>query len=385
MMLYQHRILEKKLTEYIQHFPAIGLTGPRQSGKSTLLKHTLPDYTYVTFDDYRAINLFQNDPQRFIASYPDKIIFDEVQKVPELFNYIKIAIDEDRNRKGKFILTGSSQFTLIKNASESLAGRIGLLSLLPFQYAEIPKKLHQESVYKGGYPELIDTHYKIYSEWFASYIETYLHKDIATLGHVGDIRDFRRLIQLLAANTSQQLNLTRYANDIGVDVKTIKRWISILEASYILFLVPPYYKNYGKRLVKSPKIYFYDVGLVSFLTGIESKELFEKGPMAGSIFENYIVAEILKNELHHKTHADLYYLRTSNGVEVDLVIDRKIRREFIEIKNSATFTSRMTAPMAEFIEKSDQAYLLYRGDDFAHPKPIQVLNYENYFLNMNPK
>jgi predicted AAA+ superfamily ATPase len=377
-MKYQPRILEGTLKDYLRYFPVVGLTGPRQSGKSTLLQHTLPEYTYVTFDDYRTISLFHNDPMRFLTIYADKIIFDEVQKLPELFSYIKIAIDRDRSNKGKFILTGSSQFSLIKNSSESLAGRIGLLSLLPFQYNEIPATLRDESVFRGGYPELVDRHYAFYNAWFSSYVETYIHKDIASLGHVGDTRDFRRLLQLLAANTSQQLNMTRYASDLGVDVKTIKRWISLLEASYIIFLLPPFYKNYGKRLVKSPKIYFYDVGLVSFLTGIENKTLFENGPLAGPIFENYLISEILKKERHTNQHSELYYLRTSHGKEIDIIIDRKNKKELIEIKNSATFNPQMAATITEFIEEGDQGYLLYRGENLPYHKPISILNYANF-------
>lgn len=377
-MRYQPRLLERTLKDYLQYFPVVGLTGPRQSGKSTLLQHTLPEYTYVTFDDYRVISLFHDDPMRFLSIYADKIIFDEVQKLPDLFNYIKIAVDQDRSNKGKFILTGSSQFSLIKNSSESLAGRIGLLSLFPFQYKEIPATLHEESIFRGGYPELVDRHYEFYSAWFSSYVETYIHKDIASLGHIGDTRDFRRLLQLLAANTSQQLNMTRYASDLGVDVKTIKRWISILEASYIVFLLPPFYKNYGKRLVKSPKIYFYDVGLVSFLTGIENKTLFENGPLAGPIFENYLVSEILKKERHTNQNSELYYLRTSHGKEIDLIIDRKNKKELIEIKNSATFNPQMTATISEFIEEGDKGYILYRGENFPYHEPVSILNYTNF-------
>lgn len=377
-MTYQHRALEDTLRQYLQYFPIVGLTGPRQSGKSTLLQHTLPDYHYVTFDDYRVINLFHQDPERFISLYGDHVIFDEVQKLPELFNYIKIIVDNHRRQKGKFVLTGSCQFSLIKNSSESLAGRIGLLSLYPFQCSEIPAHLHETSIFRGGYPELVERNYEFNNAWFSSYIETYIHKDIASIGHVGDMRDFRRLLQLLAASTSQQLNMTRFANELGVDVKTIKRWITLLEASYIIFLIQPFYKNYGKRLVKSPKIYFYDVGLVSFLTGIENQTLFENGPMTGAIFENYIVSEILKKERHTHQSSELFYLRTSHGVEVDLIIDRKLSKDFIEIKHSSTFTPRMTAPMSEFIEKGDRGFLLYRGENFPYYEPIRVLNYKEY-------
>lgn len=377
-MNYTHRELEPTLMEYVKHFPVIGLTGPRQSGKSTLLQHTLPEYQYVTFDDYRVISLFHHDPERFLTLYSNNVIFDEVQKIPELFNYIKIAVDNNRSQKGKFVLTGSCQFSLIKHASESLAGRIGLLSLYPFQFSEIPSELNEESLFRGGYPELIERHYKFYNEWFSSYIETYIHKDIASVGHVGDSRDFRRLLQLLAASTSQQLNISRFASDLGVDVKTIKRWIGLLEASYIIYLIPPFYKNYGKRIVKSPKVYFYDVGLVSYLTGIENQKLFENGPLTGAIFENYIVSEILKKERHTNKTSDLYYLRTSHGVEVDLIIDRKNTKEFIEIKNSSTFSPKMVAPMSEFIEKGDTGFLIYRGENFPYYEPIKVLNYKNY-------
>lgn len=377
-MIYKHRVLEKTLNDYLRYFPVVGLTGPRQSGKSTLLQHTLPEYKYVTFDDYRVISLFHHDPERFLSLYSGQVIFDEVQKLPELFNHIKIAVDRDREHKGKFVLTGSSQFSLLKHVSESLAGRIGLLSLYPFQFSEIPSNLHEESLFRGGYPELIESRYAYYNEWFSSYIETYIHKDIVSVGHVGDTRDFRRLLQLLAASTSQQLNMTRFSSDLGVDVKTIKRWIGLLEASYIIYLIPPFYKNYGKRIVKSPKIYFYDVGLVSFLTGIENQTLFENGPLTGAVFENYIVSEILKKEQHSNTQSVLYYLRTSHGIEVDLIIDRKNTKEFIEIKHSATFSPRMVAPMSEFIEKGDKGYLLYRGDNFPYHEPVSVLNYKDF-------
>lgn len=381
-MRYIPRVLERKLKEYLDFFPTVGLTGPRQSGKSTLLLHLLKEYTYVTFDDFRITELFHKDPQKFMNIYHDKVIFDEVQKVPEIFNYIKIAVDNDRNARGKFILTGSSQFAFIKGISESLAGRIGLLSLLPFQFAELPTGLREESIYRGAYPELVDKKYQLFNDWFSSYLETYLNKDVASLGHVGDLRDFRRLIQLLAASTAQQLNMSRYASDLGVEVKTIKRWISILEASYIVFLLPPFYKNYGKRVVKSPKIYFYDTGLVSYLTGIDSKEHFEKGPMAGSLFENYIVAEILKKELHQKTNAELFYLRTNHGVEIDLIVDRKKSKELIEIKNSETFNPKMTEAIEQFMEKNDKGYLLYQGKDFPYVKQIQILNYQNYLKDI---
>ncbi len=378
-MRYHHRQLESKLQEYLQNFSVVGLTGPRQSGKSTLLLHLLKDYQYVSFDDYQLLNFFYHDPERFMRLYADKVIFDEAQKAPELFNHIKLAVDKNRQTYGKFVLTGSAQFTLMKSITESLAGRIGLLSLLPYEITEVPKSLRKESIYQGGYPELINKKYHLASDWFSSYLETYITRDVSALAQIGDKRDFRQLISLLAANTAQQLNFNRYATDLGVDVKTIKRWISILEASYIVFLLPPYHRNFGKRIIKSPKIYFYDTGLVSYLTGIHSTRLFEQGPMTGSIFENYIVSEVLKRELHRKTHAELFYIRTSHGAEVDLIIDRKTHKELIEIKSGETFKPMMVNALEEFMEKGDQGYLLYRGKEFPYDKRIRVMNYQDYF------
>ncbi len=383
-MKYHHRILEVKLAEYLQHFSAVGLTGPRQSGKSTLLLHQLKDYHYVTFDDYRMTQLFYDDPNKFMRIYSNKIIFDEVQKVPELFNEIKIAIDADRQTAGKFILTGSSQFSLIKSINESLAGRIGLLSLLPYQLSEMPKGLRETSIYQGAYPELVNKHYEFSADWYSAYLDTYLTKDVSDLANIGDKRDFRRLLRLLAANTSQLLNMSTYAKDIGVDVKTIKKWISVLEASYIIFLLPPYYKNLGKRIVKSPKIYFYDTGLASYLTGINTVETFEHGPMTGPLFENYIVSEVLKREVHNKTHAELYFYRTSNDEEIDLIVDRKQTRELIEIKSGETFTPRMTKALEKFCDDQSTGYLLYRGKSMRYLSKIHVMNYEDYLDSGKP-
>lgn len=375
---YHHRVLEGKLAEYVNHFSAVGLTGPRQSGKSTLLLHQLRDYQYVTFDDFRIVTLYHEDPNKFMRIYHNKVIFDEVQKVPEIFSDIKIAIDADRETKGKFILTGSSQFSLIKSITESLAGRIGLLSLLPYQFAEVPERLRSQSVYQGSYPELVKSHFDFSADWYSSYLDTYITKDVSDLANIGDKRDFRRLISLLAANTSQLLNMSTYAKDLGVDVKTIKKWISVLEASYIIFLLPPYHQNFGKRIVKSPKIYFHDTGLVSYLTGIQSKENFEQGPMQGSLFENYIVSDILKREIHNKSHAELFYYRSSNGEEIDLIIDRRSHQELIEIKSGETFTPRMTREIEKFKQEHAAGYLLYRGKTMPYLPDVRVMNYQEY-------
>lgn len=379
-MGYRKRVIETKVLEYLNFFSALGITGPRQSGKSTLLRHLLPDYTYLSFDDIRHIQFFREDPQKFMRVYSNRVIFDEVQKVPEIFPYIKIAIDNDRNKRGKFVLTGSNQFSLMAGITESLAGRIGMLSLLPYQYTEVPKKFRAESVYRGSYPELLEKKYALSEDWYASYLETYLNKDLRVLSHIIDLRDFTRLVYLLAAGTSQILDISRYASDLGVDVKTVKRWLSLLEASYIIFFLPPYFNNFGKRIVKSPKVYFYDTGLVSFLTGITSRSQYENGPLAGAIFENFVVSEVLKKQLHNRTHAELYYIRSNHGEEVDLIVDFKNRRDWIEIKSAETFTTKMTRMIESLIGEKDKGYLLYQGEEIPYLPNIEVVPFQNYLL-----
>lgn len=378
MIKYTRRILEQSVKAHLSQFPAIGLTGPRQAGKSTLLRHLFSEYRYVTFDDPIVVSHFESDPYGFMSQYNHQVIFDEAQYVPDLFRYLKINIDEDRQAKGKFIVTGSSQFSFIKSIRESLAGRIGLLSLLPFQYAELPVNKRGQACFSGSYPEVILDERVDTKTWYASYLDTYLHKDVATLTQVADLRDFRRFIQLLAANVAQQLNMSSLANALGISVPTIKRWISVLEASYIIFLLPPYYKNYNKRIVKAPKLYFYDSGLVNYLLEIIDPIFLEKGPVAGHLFENYIVAEIKKRELHLTTHCQLYYLRTSAGDEVDVVIDRGEYTQWIEIKNGATPKVEMITKMKQFMAEEDQGCLVYKGKAVNFSERISAVNFSDF-------
>ena len=330
---YLKRVLEAKLLDYLNIFPVVAVLGPRQSGKSTLIKQLLSDeYQYISFDDPINVRIFTEDPEGFLATYSNKIIFYEAQKVPEIFHYLKIAVDEDRQNYGKYIVTGSAQFSLMTKISESLAGRIGLLTLLPFEREEIPALYQEQSVYQGQYPELIEFKYLHTQDWYSSYVSTYIEKDVRSINDIGNLRDFNRLISLLATLISSPLNMSELANKIGVSASTIKRWISVLEASYIIFLLPPFYENYGKRITKAPKIYFYDTGLVSYLTGIETEKQYKQGPMAGALFENYVIADIYKKIKHRKLNFDLYYFRTNHGIEVDLIVDKKHSKEFIEIK-----------------------------------------------------
>lgn len=378
MMNYIPRKIEAKISNYLKLFPVLGITGPRQSGKSTTITSVLPEYRYVTFDDARQRSFFYDDPEGFMKEYNNNVIFDEVQKIPEIFELIKISVDKDRNNYGKFILTGSSQFSLIKKITESLAGRIGLISMLPMQYSELPENCKEESIFRGGYPELVSRKYVGFDEWYSSYLSSYLEKDVRDLVNIGDLRDFQRLIELLAANVSQCLNMSNYAKDLGVTVQTVKRWISVLEASYIIFLLPPYFKNYGKRIIKSPKLYFYDSGLVSYLTGISNKDLFKNGPMKGSLYENYIVSEVIKKDNINDKHNVVYFFRTSSHEEIDLIIDRKVNKELIEIKHTSSFKPKMMETISKYLEDDDVGYLLYNGDEFPYKSNIKIINYSQY-------
>lgn len=388
-MKYLKRHVENKLHDYLKIFPAVALTGPRQSGKSTTLRTIFGDkYKYITFDDPLNIEFLESDPRGFMAQCNDRVIFDEVQKVPVLFNYLKMEIDNNRSDYGRYILTGSSQFTLLKSITESLAGRIGLLSLLPFQRSELPDVFVSRHILYGGYPELIARDYASVREWYGSYITNYVERDVRTLHNVGNLREFHRLIILLAGRVSCELNMSELAKEIGVTVKTIQSWLSILEASYIIFFLTPFYSNFGKRIVKRPKVYFYDTGIVCYLTGIQNQDILWKGPSSGQIFENYIVAEIKKNFMHIAANAELFYFRDNLGLECDLIIENKNERilRFVEIKSSQTPRREMVKSlqslfsnkkMAKFFSLYDVVGLLiYRG--LEEGSFSDNINFKNY-------
>lgn len=375
-MKYIPRQIEPVLRQYLNIFPAVSLTGPRQSGKSTLLRQMFGgEYTYVTFDDPLSRDFLDQDPRGFMKRYGDRVIFDEAQRAPLLFHYLKIAIDENRHQYGKFILTGSGQFSLMKQITESLAGRIGALSLLPFHMKELPAKWRGRQMLKGSYPELAHLKYEHTSQWYGAYVTHYIERDVRNVANIGNLGDFQRLIQLLSTRVSQELNLSSLAQDIGVSGRTIQNWISILEASYIIFLVPSYHKNLGKRIVKRPKLYFYDTGVVCYFTGIEEETVLRKGPLNGPVFENYVVAEIKKWILHHDLKSRLFYFRTNAGLEVDLLIEHPGEKfiQRLEIKSTETVRPGMFDHILKMRGLEDSVgkekkikeirdFLIYRGE-----------------------
>jgi uncharacterized protein len=394
--MYIHRELEIVLNKYITLFPAVSITGPRQSGKSTMLKECLKDeYKYITFDRPQNIEDFQSDPYNFISKYNNKIIFDEIQRVPQLLNYLKILIDEDRQNYGKFILTGSSQFSMIKGITESLAGRVGNISLLPFQYSEIPDNQKMKQLLHGSYPEIVLRDYLGSYEWYENYIQNYLERDVRNLSSIGNLRDFKRFINLLAARTAQEFNASGLAMDLGINYKTVQSWLSILEASYIVFSLEPYFHNLGRRIVKRPKTFFLDTGLVCHLTGITNEELFEKGPLCGPVFENYVISEIFKKIKHGNDKVRLFYFRNNTGYESDLIIEDREKKQiiFTEIKYNKTARPVQVENIKKLMEMEMQyqvhsgfdvrGLLLYNGQETG--KFFKSISYVPwyYFLEQN--
>jgi len=378
-MIYIPRIAGERIKEYVKVFPVVGLTGPRQSGKSTLVREILKDsFRYVSFDDFSVRQHFHDDPVRFMKTWDDHVIFDEAQQVPDLFPLLKMNVDADRQKYGRFVVTGSGQFVLNRNISESLAGRIGLVTLLPFQYGEIPDHLKADSIFAGSYPEIVIRDYSFSTQWYQAYLETYLQKDLRQLTNIGDLAAFTTFIRLLAAQTGQILNLSELSRNIGVAVNTLNRWLSVLESSFIVFRLQPYYRNLGKRLIKSPKVYFYDTGLVSLLTGIENRQDWERGIMYGAIFENYLISELVKRKYHENLRVDFYYFRSSHGEEMDLIVDKGTSFDTVEIKATMTWRPDHLKVLKRYLGEAGHARLVYQGQTMTEVDNLQVINYQDY-------
>ena len=358
---YIPRRIEPTIRKYARQFPAVLLTGPRQSGKSTTLEKLFgTTHRMVSFDDPLVREQALADPRLFLGGLPERLIFDEIQYAPQLLSYLKMRIDQKRRDKGTYIMTGSQQFSLMKGVSETLAGRVGLLSLLQFDYKETAESRHfpphsksgrrlfVNACLAGSYPEPnTDSRVKP-ANWYGSYLTTYLERDIRTVYNIGSLREFQKFMQLLAGRCAQILNLSNIANELGVSANTIKSWVSVLEASQIIYLLPPYFKNLGKRISRNPKVYFLDCGLVCYLTGISNQDLLLKGPLAGPLFENYCVQETVKSYLNKGQRPNIFFLRTHNGLEVDLLIARDFRLYPIEIKLTQSPSGGLAAAIERF-------------------------------------
>lgn len=338
-MLMINRELSVEFQRLVASFPVVTVTGPRQSGKTTLCKMCFPNYYYVTLEDLLIRDMIASDPNAFLYARKEGLIIDEVQQLPSLFSYIQVLVDKDP--KCKIILTGSSNFSLIERISQSLAGRTAIITLLPLSLTEISSETISTDTYmiKGGYPAVWGKGQDardVYSNYYATYVE----RDLRQLINVRNLASFQQFIRLSAGRTSCEFVASDFANELGVDVKTIQHWNSILEASYITFLLPPYYRNFGKRIVKTAKRYFYDTGLLCFLIGIENEQQLSVHPLRGAIFENMVVVEMMKHYYNAGKRPNLFYYRDKSQNEVDVIDEILFDKLYLyEIKSSQSYNA----------------------------------------------
>ena len=372
-----------ELKTLIGEYPVVTLLGPRQSGKTTLVKNALTGYAYSNLEIPETREFASTDPKAYLAQFKTKVIIDEIQRVPELLSYIQGIVDEEKVQ-GRFVLTGSHQLRLREAVSQSLAGRTGILHLLPFSISELQHegvayKSFEDYCFVGFLPRIYDDGLRPTTA-YSNYYQTYVERDVRLLINIKELSLFEKLIRLLAGRVGQVFNYSSLANDVGVDTKTVKQWISILESSFIVFKLPPYYENFGKRMIKSPKYYFTDIGLLCFLLGIREASQVKRDPLVGSIFENLIVIECLKSRYNQGKMADLYYFRDTNGNEVDIIYQDGRDLVAIEVKSSSTFSSSQLKGIKHFKEitpKVRHSYLIYNGEAKALSDHVDVMHFKN--------
>jgi uncharacterized protein len=369
-------------------FPVVSLTGPRQSGKTTLVRSIFPDHAYLNLENLDDRRAAEDDPIRFLTSCgaPGAII-DEAQRVPDLFSYLQGVVDEQR-QMGRYVLTGSQNFLLLEKITQSLAGRVGISQLMPCGQGELqsagllPNRL-DEALYTGGYPVLYDRGVPP-TDYFPSYIQTYIERDVRSITNVGDLGAFRRFVQLCAGRSGQLLNLSSLGSDLAVNYKTVRSWIAILEASSIVFTLQPYHRNFGKRLVKQPKVYFYDTGLLCALLGVRTADQLATHYLRGSIFETYVIAEHLKRCHHAGQRPNAWFWRDNHGHEIDLILEDGQALCAVEAKSAETLQDDLFRDVAWFRQISPQAegscYLVHGGTRRQSRRDAEVLGWRDLDL-----
>lgn len=362
--MYVRRRLEGWLKKALRQFPVILITGPRQAGKSTMLRQALSQFDYVTLDDPLVRQLAREDPELFLANHPAPVVIDEIQYAPSLFSYLKMKVDADRSKRGLYVLTGSQTFQVMQGVSESLAGRIAIFDLYPFSWTEVervpglgeiahdPRKMAGQMI-RGFYPEFFVNPDLDPRLWHSSYISTYLERDVRNIKSVPDLGTFQKFVVLLAARAGQLLNVSELAKECGISQPTAKSWISILESTYIIYLLRPYHNNRTKRLVKSPKIYFVDTGLLCYLLGIGSTEHLMETIDRGHLFENMVIMECVKHLSTSENRGECFFYRTASGVEIDLVVKRGPSLELYEIKFAKTIRKEMARNLTLFRQEHE--------------------------------
>ena len=366
----------RTLLQMARGFPVLAITGPRQSGKSTLARSAFPALPHVNLEDHDTRELALADPRRFLARYQAGAVLDEVQRAPALLSYLLGVVDASPVM-GRFVLTGSQQFGLLDGINQSLAGRVGMLTLLPLAHGELlapeststsaaPLKLEQR-LWRGGYPALHAQHRQPEpTHWFAGYVSTYIERDVRQLLNVANLLTFQRFLLMCAARSAQLLNLNSLASDCGISQPTARQWLTVLQASHIVTLVPPYFRNFGKRLVKTPKLYFLDTGLLCHLLRIASAEDLQVHAARGAVFETWVVAETLKHRHNRGLPPDLYFWRDNHGLEVDLVFEHAGRLQGVECKSGLTYSSDWLNPARRWRQvvgaEAADPLLVYGGD-----------------------
>lgn len=377
-----HRTISQKLVQLFQKFPILAVLGPRQSGKTTLVKEIFPDHPYVNLEDLSKRAHAMEDPKDFLDAYKDGLIIDEVQYVPSLFSYIQLYSDQ-KDKPGLYVLTGSQQFFLNEKITQSLAGRVVIANLLPLSYGEIKSAGLGDSdpytfIFKGFYPRIY--RYDISpNDFYPSYIQTYVERDVRQIQNVSDLVLFQKFLKLCAGRIGQLLNLSSLANDCGISHVTAKHWISLLEMSFIVYLLKPHHKNFNKRLVKSPKLYFYDTGIASNLLDIMSASQLETHYAKGSLFENFAISEFLKVKYNQGRASNLYFWRDKVGHEIDLILDAGEKLIPVEIKSSKTINSDFFINLKywESLSRQDKAYLVYGGNENERRKNVNILSWSD--------
>ncbi len=373
------RAISPVLKRFASLYPVIGITGPRQSGKTTLAKFLFPHLPYVSLENLDIRLQAQTDPRAFLAHYHDGAIFDEVQNVPELLSYLQEKVDED-SRKGRYVVTGSQNFALSAHIAQSLSGRIGMTTLLPLSLTELENlKDPPSSIFKGGYPGL--HHLKMHPlDFYPNYIQTYIERDVKQLKNIENLGRFQTFLKLCAGRIGQLLNLSSLAQDAGISHTTARQWITILEASYIVFTLQPYHQNFNKRLIKMPKLYFYDTGIACTLLGLEKESQLNTHYLKGALFENLVILEVLKARLNQGLPPNLYFWRDQTGHEVDLIGEWGGELHAMEIKLGATFQNEYIKNLRYFIniakdtsKESIKGYLIYTGNQEGNVLGVSLI------------
>lgn len=379
-----NRTIKEALQNQLTKYPILAVTGPRQSGKTTLLKTIFPEYTYLNLENPELREFALSDPKGFLTLYPEKIIFDEIQKTPLLFSYLQTIVDEQQ-QMGQFILSGSQNFQLLQNITQSLAGRVALFKLLPLDFDELKsEQLLLENpisqAIKGFYPAIY--HREINSTTFYSnYIQTYVQRDVAELINVRDSKQFQLFLALCATRAGQLLNINSLAKDCGISQPTAKAWLSVLESSYLIFQLQPYHQNFSKRIIKTPKLYFYDTGLLAHLLKIHSLEMALQSGVIGALFENLVIANAVKQNYHKALNREFWFWRDSNGKEIDLILQDSPKLNLYELKATSTISQKLFTNLNQFATLAgaqvESKNLIYGGSSNQSRSDVSILAWHN--------